>query len=137
MSFFTSIFSNTASITRSTSASDSMSVDDSSRAIASSRLASLILPRFTAPPKFPVMKPTPLSSPSCEISIKRTAKPEVRAAVAMPDPIVPPPMTPIFAISRGVALPSGIFDTARSAKKAWRIPCDAGSFSPSMKLLRS
>ena len=45
----------------------------------------------------------------------------------MPAPMVPPPTTPMAERGRGVAFASGIFATARSAKKAWTMASRCGS----------
>ena len=56
----------------------------------------------------------------------------------MPAPIVPPPMTPIWASGRGVApLARAIFEALRSAKKIWRSAVDWVVSLRSMKAARS
>ena len=55
----------------------------------------------------------------------------------MPEPIVPPPITPTLRTSRGVASASGILATARSAKKAWTRPARCGLSRHSRKRRRS
>ena len=53
-----------------------------------------------------------------------TLNPAFIAAIEIPVPIVPPPITPIFCNSEGLPFfNSGIFVIALSAKKEWIKPC--------------
>jgi hypothetical protein len=64
----------------------------------------------------------PLSSASCFISSTVTGMPALAKFMAMPPPMVPPPITAAFLMAR-VGVPSGtsaILLAARSAKNAWR-----------------
>ena len=107
MSFLTPMSSNTASITRSASArclhleSWSSARSAGSRALRPRQLAALhgaveiLGDRARRPRSSAVLRRARPASP---------AAPPAAAAVAMPEPIVPPPMTPISVDLRGVAL---------------------------------
>ncbi len=68
----------------------------------------------------------PRARASSLISNKVTGMPAFIKFMAMPPPMVPPPMMAIFFMSRiGVSLPRPLtFAASRSAKKAWRIAAD-------------
>ena len=134
--FLTSISSNTASTIR--SASESASMSEAGVRSAAARASGVILPRATAPSRFRATVPAPRSSASGVASTIVTGIPARRQAVAMPEPMVPPPMTPTRSSRRGsTPLSSGSLATARSAKKAWIMPSRWGESMSSAKSSRS
>ena len=82
---------------------------------------------------------SPRSSASSLISISVTGMPALAKLIAIPPPIVPPPIMPIERTSRGgvsLSRPS-TFAASRSAKNTCRNAADCGSRIDSMKSSRS
>ena len=136
-SFLTAISSKAASITKSTSEKLLISRLPSRLDSTRSNLSCDSFPRLTAPFRFLVMVAKPRSRFSWAVSSSLTDKPDSKQAVAMPDPMVPPPIIPILAISRVSPLASGILLTARSPKKACIRPALCGVSIHSIKACRS
>ena len=92
--------SGAASITRPQGASSSSEPAGSSRAAAASASAALHRPRSAPLPRFASTCAAPLASASATGSWSRVRAPAMHASWAIPDPMVPAPMTPMTSGTR-------------------------------------
>ncbi len=133
-SFFTGIDSKTASTTTSTSPSSSYV---SSKLIELARFHAsswVSRPLSTWYLNIPKTVSRAFSTASGFVSTTITGIPASAKVIAIPVPIVPPPITAAFAISSGWAGGRpGIFASSRSAKKTCRSAADGAERTSSMK----
>ena len=102
ISFFSAMFSNTASMMRSALPSSSIFNAGVSLANRSPACAAVMRPRLALASSVSLMRATPLSRASWVVSTMVTGKPALRKARPMPVPMVPAPRMPTVLMSRSL-----------------------------------